>query len=259
MSVAFTYDIPKAEALAKQWERIAPVKIGGPAYNQPGADFIPGMYLKKGYVITSRGCPNRCLFCSVPAREGYRLRELPITEGWNALDDNLLVCSDRHIRAVFEMLSRQPEKPVFTGGLEAKLLKPRHVDLLRESGAKRIYFAYDTADDYEPLVRAGNMLREGGISSASHKASCYVLIGYGGDTFAKAEKRLTDTVLAGFLPFAMLYRNTDGKMDREWREFQSSWLKPKIVGAKIREILSPQSKGGQCNGNNLSKSPAAFR
>ena len=58
-----------------------PVHMGGPAFNMPGGDFVPGMYLKKGYVITSRGCPNRCWFCSVPRREGGRLRELPITEG----------------------------------------------------------------------------------------------------------------------------------------------------------------------------------
>lgn len=259
ISVAFTYDIPKAESLARQWERIAPVKMGGPACNEPGGAFVPGLYLKKGYVITSRGCPNRCWFCGVPAREGYALRELPVTEGWNVLDDNLLACSDRHIRAMFEMLSRQPERPVFTGGLEAGLLKPWHVDLLRESGAKRMYFAYDTPEDYEPLVRAGKMLREGGISEASHKASCYVLIGYRGDTFAKAEKRLTDTVLTGFLPFAMLYRDTDGNVDKEWRAFQSSWLKPRIVGAKIRKILSSQPKGGKFYGDHLSESPAAFR
>ncbi|MGC7872590.1 hypothetical protein ACPUYX_13805 [Desulfosporosinus sp. SYSU MS00001] len=67
ISVAFTYDVPKAEWLAKQWEAAGlPVKIGGPAFDAPGGDFIPGMYIKKGYVITSRGCPNNCWFCRVP-------------------------------------------------------------------------------------------------------------------------------------------------------------------------------------------------
>ena len=82
VSVAFTYDMEKACQLAEQWMKLGvPVHMGGPAFNMPGGDFIPGMYLKKGYVITSRGCPNRCWFCSVPRREGDRLRELPITEG----------------------------------------------------------------------------------------------------------------------------------------------------------------------------------
>ena len=87
ISVAFTWDIPRAERLAKTWEKMAPVKLGGPALGAAGEDFTPGMYLKPGYVITSRGCPNRCWFCSVPKREGS-LRELPITEGNNVLDDN---------------------------------------------------------------------------------------------------------------------------------------------------------------------------
>ena len=67
VSVAFTYDMEKACQLAEQWMKLGvPVHMGGPAFNMPGGDFVPGMYLKKGYVITSRGCPNRCWFCSVP-------------------------------------------------------------------------------------------------------------------------------------------------------------------------------------------------
>ena len=235
ISVAFTYDLPKAEQLAEAWRSLGvPVLVGGPAFNHPGGDFVPGMYLKKGYVITSRGCPNRCWFCSVPMREGGVLRELPVTEGHIVLDDNLLACSDQHIREVFEMLKRQEEKPVFTGGLEAKLLLPWHVDLLREAKTKRMYFAYDTPDDYEPLVAAGKLLREGGITKASHRAACYVLIGYPGDTMEKAEKRLLDTWEAGFIPFAMLYRDKDGQTNPEWRKFQRVWVRPEIICSRLK-------------------------
>lgn len=55
VSVTFTWDIPIAEWLAKQWEPVATVKIGGPAYNEPGGDFIPGMYMRHG----SRQSPDR--------------------------------------------------------------------------------------------------------------------------------------------------------------------------------------------------------
>lgn len=124
ISVAFTWDIPWAEWAARQWERIAPVKIGGPAFNEPGGEFVPGMYMKKGYVITSRGCPNRCWFCAVPKREGGQLRELPVRDGWIVQDDNLLACSPEHIDEVFAMLARQPHRPQFVGGLEAALMTP---------------------------------------------------------------------------------------------------------------------------------------
>ena len=143
VSVTFTWDLPAAERLAKAWEPVAPVRIGGPATGEAGGDFTPGRYVKGGYVLTSRGCPNRCWFCSVWRREGAEIRELPITAGWNVLDDNLLACSDQHIRNVFEMLKGQKSngRIQFTGGLEAKRLKPWHVEVMAGSDspyAKRI-------------------------------------------------------------------------------------------------------------------------
>lgn len=236
ISVAFTYDKGKAEDLADAWEVVGvPVKIGGPAYDDPAdGPFIPGMYVKKGAVFTSRGCNNRCWFCGAWRREG-KLRELPIQDGWNVLDNNLLQCSERHVRDVFEMLKRQPKKPVFTGGLEAKMLQPWHCDLLRDSKAKRMYFAYDTPDDYEPLVQAGKMLMDSGISPRSHTMSCYNLIGYHGDTFEAAEKRMMQTIQAGFMPYAMLYRDSKGEVDRDWHKFQREWLRPALVSHKFGE------------------------
>lgn len=238
ISVAFTYDMKKAEWLELQWRALGvPVKMGGPAFNERGGEFIPGRYLKKGYTITSRGCPNRCSFCEVWKREGKELRELPIKNGWNVLDDNLLACSDEHINAVFEMLKRQKEKPEFTGGLEAKILKPWHAEKLKELKTQRMYFAYDTPDDYEPLVYAGKLLQDVGFKVSSHVACCYVLIGHRGDTFEGAEKRLVDTVKAGFVPYAMLYKDKAGNTDEKWARFQREWCNPRIVTSKIPKIL----------------------
>lgn len=81
---------------------------------------------------------------------------------------------------------------------------------------------------------AGRLLREGGITQASHRASCYVLIGYPNDTMEAAEKRLRDTWNAGFVPFAMLYRDEKGIVNREWGKFQRMWLRPNIVTTKLK-------------------------
>lgn len=247
VSVAFTYDMKNAEWLAMQWRAVGvPVKMGGPAYNERGGEFIAGRYLQQGYVITSRGCPNRCVYadgqkCMVPEREGYELRELTIHDGWNVLDDNLLACSDDHVEAVFKMLARQDKKPEFTGGLEAKILKKWHAERLHEIKTTRMYFAYDTPDDYEPLVNAGRLLQTAGFKMSSHIMCCYVLIGYKGDTFEKAENRLKDTIKAGFVPYAMLFKDEAGNVDAEWAKFQREWCRPIIVVSKIAKIL----KGGQ--------------
>jgi hypothetical protein len=234
ISVAFTWDIPKAEYLAKQWESTAPVKLGGPALGSSGGDFVPGQYLKKGYVITSRGCPNKCWFCSVWRREGTIVRELPIMDGWNVLDDNLLACSETHIRNVFAMLKKQKFPVEFTGGLEAARLKDWHVDLLADLKPKQMFFAYDTPDDYEPLVEAGEKLKKTALAGG-HRLRAYVLIGYPKDTFDLAEKRLKQTWAAGFLPMAMLWRNQDGKTNVNWKRFQRMWARPCITACLCKE------------------------
>jgi hypothetical protein len=123
VSVAFSYDLKEAERLCEAWSQVAPTKIGGPATGMRGEEFVPGKFLKPGYTITSRGCDskNSCWFCEVPGREGS-VRELPVREGANVLDDNLMACSELHIKKVFDMLEGQKKlhrRTYFTGGLEA--------------------------------------------------------------------------------------------------------------------------------------------
>lgn len=228
VSVAFTYDMSHAEWLASQWERIAPVKMGGPAFNRPGGYFQPGMYLAPGYVITSRGCPNSCWFCSVWKREPHLL-ELPIENGFNVLDDNLLACSEQHIRNVFSMLSRQKCAIEFTGGIEAKRLLPWHIDLFLSVKIKRMFFAYDEELDWEPLVHASKMIWQAGFKPSSHTFRCFVLSGYPGDTIAEAENRCRRTFKIGLMPMAMIYRNAKGERKPEWIKWGWRWSRPACI------------------------------
>lgn len=229
ISVAFTYDIPKVENLIRLWQRIAPVRIGGPAYGDPSGDFVPGMYIREGYTITSRGCPNHCWFCEVWKREPS-LKELPIKDGYIIQDDNILACSEKHIRAVFEMLKRQKHRAEFRS-IEAKLIQDWHVELFKEIKTHEIFFAYDTEEDREPLVRAARMLTP---FFNRTKLFCYVLIGYPGDTIENATERLTFVKSLGVCPFAMLYRDQSGKVEHVWKPFQREWCRPAAIYAKVR-------------------------
>jgi hypothetical protein len=240
ISVTFSWDLPEADRLYNEWISIAPTKIGGPATGERGEEFVPGMYLKKGYVITSRGCPNRCWFCSVWRREGEALRELPITSGWNILDDNLLACSNEHIRGVFDMLSKQKHRPFFTGGLEAAKLKQWHVDELLRLKPAEMFFAYDTQDDREPLYEAGKILLASGLKPF-HPLRAYVLIGYPKDSFEAAEYRLNDCIKAGFMPMAMLYRDDTGARSMEWARFQTMWARPAIIWSHYKKFYGVEA------------------
>lgn len=242
VSVTFTWDIPEGRRLKRAWEvRMkqegidAPVKIGGPALGDVRGEFVPGRYLKEGVTITSRGCPNHCWFCFVWKRHPG-LEELPIKDGYIIQDDNLLACSEEHIRAVFDMLKRQKKRPEFSGGIEAKLLESWHVRLFNEVKPNKIFFAYDTPDDLEPLIRARQMF---GDKYDRHKLFCYVLIGGPNDTIDQARERLETVKEMDICPFAMLYRSADGKNDhyndKEWRRFQRQWSRPAIIYARNKK------------------------
>ncbi len=225
ISVAFSWDLLLAEKLAKKWKRVAPVEIGGPATGQRSEEFTPGKYIKHGYVITSRGCPNKCWFCTVWRREGLGVRELPIHDGFDVLDDNFLACSDKHIKAVFAMLRRQKQPIRFTGGLEAARLKDWHLGELLTLRLSTVYFAYDTPDDLEPLQRAGRMLKKAGLLKPNGVVfKCFVLSGFAKDTYGEAERRIRQTTKAGFVPYVMLYRGKDGEIrSGSWRVFRHRW------------------------------------
>ena len=231
ISVTFKYDVPEAERLEKLWRKVAPTEIGGPAIGDPGDEFEPGVYLKPGYIFTSRGCPNRCWYCDVWHREGA-VRELQIKNGWNVLDSNLLACSETHIRAVFAMLNRQKRRPRFTGGLDAELMRPWIAEELKAIRTAGLFMAYDKPQDYEPVAAAARMLWAAGFTKDNHGLRCYVLIGYNVDTFEAAEKRLRQIMTLGLFPMAMLYRHGQEVPAKEWREFARQWARPFLIACK---------------------------
>ncbi len=236
ISVTFTWDIPHAQYLYQSWKMVHPVvKIGGPALDDPGGEFVPGRYLKPGFVITSRGCINRCPYCMAQKREGH-IRELPIMEGWNIVDNNILATSKEHFLTVMEMLKRQHEKPIFTGGLEADLLTDWHAEQLRSTMPDRMFFANDRPGDIVKLKTAQEKLQKVGFTRSHLYA--YVLIGYENDTIPEAENRLKETWNAGYMPFAMLYRDQEGKKrSDDWQRFGRIWQRPAIT----RCLMSPKS------------------
>lgn len=247
VSVAFTADLPRAERLAYEWEGFGRVKKGGPAYRMRSEEFVPGLYIKPGYVITSRGCPCNCWFCDVPKREndyrGAAPREIAIADGWNILDDNLLACSRPHVEKVFKMLSGAPkrwgvERVQFTGGLWAAGLQDYQVGLLADLKPRpKCFFAYDPGDSFETLRSAAKRMLDAGFTECSHRLQVYVLCGFPRDTQDKAEGRMRQMLGIGFTPFAMLWRPMSPSEEKftpapEWGVFQRRWGRPAIIHSK---------------------------
>jgi hypothetical protein len=223
VSVTFSWHRQVGERLAAAWgQYYKDVRIGGPAYGDPGGEFVPGRFMKAGCTITSRGCPKRCGFCVVPTREGG-IRELEIKPGWIVQDNNLLACSEAHIRRVFEMLQQQKRNIFFNGGLDKHYLKDWHRPLFDSIPIGELWFACDTQADLPALERAAKILE--GIELRRRR--CYTMIGYDGESLADAERRIEQVFKLDFMPFCQLYQPDETKVySLEWRKLHRKWSRP---------------------------------
>ena len=233
ISTTFTWSRSRGVSLADCWEEYGAVKVGGPACGDPGGEFTPGLYLKKGVTITSRGCVRNCPFCYVPKREG-NLREININAGNIVQDNSLLACSKSHINKVFDMLRTQ-KKIDFAGGLDCRLLKDWMIEELRGLRIDQLWLAYDNENYKNDLKEAAWKLKK---YFSRNKLRCYVLIGFEGDTLGKAEERLRETWRFGFLPFAMLYQPR--QYTKDWYNLQRNFSRAAITKA----IMEPKKKYG---------------
>ena len=223
ISVTFTWHRREAERLVGSWARFYDdVKIGGPAYGDPGGEFVPGRFLKEGCTITSRGCPKKCGWCVVPQNEGA-LRELQIKHGWIVQDNNLLACSDAHLQSVFDMLRQQKRRIYFNGGLDKHFLKPWHRELFDSIPIGELWFACDETKDLPWMERAAKILE--GIPL--RKRRCYTMIGFDGESLVDAERRIRRVFEIGFMPFCQLYQPPETKVyPLAWRQVRYQWSRP---------------------------------
>lgn len=223
ISVAFTWDKSKAERLRGAWgQYYRVVKLGGPAFDDPGNSFTPGLYVRNGIAFTSRGCNFECPWCLVPKREG-KLRLLEIQPGNIIQDNNLLQCPSSHIQKVFAMLKRQSAVE-FKGGLDSRLLTDDIAEELRTLRIRQVFFSCDTKEAIQPLSQA---LKRLGLPR--QKVRCYVLVKFNpNETISEATERMLQVWKAGAMPFVQLYQPPDKWIDypQEWRYFARTWSRP---------------------------------
>lgn len=229
ISVAFKWDAAEAVRLQAAWsDYYRVVKMGGPALDGEGGEFTPGMYLRKGITITTRGCPHRCPWCLVRGP----FRELKIQPGNILQDNNFCAASFPHVRSAIRMLNKQPRGAVFRGGLDTRILSQAHVDeLAKLRSIRELWFAADTDDRLKGLQGASDLLGPLGLARA--KRRCYVLLAFKGESIAKSTARLEAVWDLGFMPFAQLYQPIGERVayDRQWRDLAAKWSQPKIMKA----------------------------
>lgn len=233
ISVTFTWDKKKGEMLAEAWKKHGDmVYLGGGAISKDyGLDFEPGMYLKKGVIITTRGCIFNCVFCQVREREG-EFRELNIKSGHIIQDNNILASSNNHWDCLMNKLSFEKDIE-FKGGLDKRLLTLKRAKDLRGLKIKSLWLACDQSNGIEGLKKAVRKLQKVGFTR--NHLYCYVLIG---DNARENIYRLREVWKMGCIPFAQLFRNKEDsiKYSKSWKRFQRRWDLPAIIRTRCRSI-----------------------
>jgi len=234
ISCTFTWDMDEAEELAFQWEGVTdkPVKVGGVAYHSPVDNFVPGMYIKKNIIFTSRGCNNNCRWCGVRQIEGT-LRELPIYEGNVIQDNNFLQCSRQHKDKVFDMLRTQ-HGICFRGGLEPDLIDDHFISNIQSLRIAELWLACDTDGALPTFKKVCKKLTDAGYDR--NKIKCYSIIGH---NMEKEEARNREIYNAGAMPFSQLERDFSRhktEYSKEWRDFERMWQRPAATKAHMKAV-----------------------
>lgn len=233
VSVAFTWDLHEGFRLYRAWKQFYEnVQIGGPACGDKGDIFYPNCFLKRGVIITSRGCPWKCPWCFVPEREG-EIREYPLQGdwgGWIIQDNNLLACSKKHQENVFKMLLQQRVPVEFAGGLDGHFLSTWHIDWFKKLRVYQFWFACDHSSSFKRLDKIADLMSD----FPEQKKRCYVMIGYDGESIKEAEIRLEKVYSMGFLPFSQLYRGEKYiNYSKEWKKLNRKWSRPAAYRSNV--------------------------
>lgn len=222
------------------WPELIKV-FGGTGYNlqstlpawvevcTPDYSLYPERYFKKlkrsPFAIghTTRGCPNSCEFCVVPAKEGgLSIATDDIRQFWTGqqeivlLDNNLTAAPFEHFERIIQQIRENRLIVDFSQGLDIWLLNEEHLKILRPGGrdnskeavrlgGKRLHFAWDKIDD-ERHVRAGIKLLTKYYHP--HDISFYVLVGFN-TTEAEDIYRIETLDGMGISIFVMPYRRSD--------------------------------------------------
>jgi anaerobic magnesium-protoporphyrin IX monomethyl ester cyclase len=190
---------------------------------QPATDAIPGS--RSFSIMTSRGCPYRCTFCSqsiMPIKWRARSPENVIEE-WRhlvqdlgaleigVLDDSANIRRNRLIQLSDALIANKLNHVpwIFVNGIRANLADPELLAKLKQAGLKRTAFGVETGDeqmiikidkhvDHDTIRQAFKNAKSAGIETIG-----FFIIGLPGDTRATMQKTIDfaielDPMIANF-------------------------------------------------------------
>jgi hypothetical protein len=133
----------------------------------PDYSIYPDCDYALGYI--TRGCPNRCGWCVVPAKEGdirhyadWRNIVRPDTKKLVLMDNNILAC-DYGVQQLAE-LSQTDYRLDLNQGMDARLVTPKIAEIItRLKWIKYIRFSCDQISQIDAIMNAAELLQQRGV------------------------------------------------------------------------------------------------
>ena len=119
----------------------------------------------RSFGFLSRGCPRGCFFCHVKSEEGTRAHKVAdLSEFWRGQKE--ITIMDPNILAVPEaedLLGQLAESRAWVDinqGLDARLLTPKKIEIIKKIKIKMYHFAWDNPADEDKILPKLQMFSE---------------------------------------------------------------------------------------------------
>ena len=185
----------------------------------------------------TRGCPRRCPFCHVGAKEGPQSYQAAnLTEWWSG-QKNIILCDPNILAAegaeeLLKQLADSKAKVDINQGMDARLITPEIVDILNEIKLKTIHFAWDNYNQKEMVLKGLKIFADGFRRKMAHQAQVFVLTNY--DTTPEQDlERIYTLRDMGFEPYIMIYNKKAA--DPFYKSLQR-WVNQRAIFHKIERF-----------------------
>ena len=204
------------------------------------------------YGFLTRGCPNKCKWCVVPAKEGkitpyMDIEEIAVNGRKNIiLMDNNILASDYGLQQIEKIIS-MGVRVDFNQGLDARLVMDDIAKLLAKvKWMKRIRFGCDTPGQIVECERATALIDKYGYRG-EYFFYCILL-----NDFKESFERVNHWKNKGgrFLPHCQPYRdlNNPHQIIPQWQKDLAGWADKKWVfrSCEFKDFIP--RKGFKCSG-----------
>lgn len=220
------------EVYYKENDRQLPYEV---EHIYPDYSLYPELTKDTAYGFLSRGCPRRCDFCHVEAKEGRNsIKAADLSEFWRGqknivlLDPNITACKDW--KDLFQQLIDSGAWVDFSQGVDIRLMTDEKAELIKQIKTKNIHFAWDRYEDKDIVVPKFKMFKEL-TGWDKRKLTVYVLTNFDTTIEQDLERIYTLRDLV-YHPYVMVYNKEHTKPTDTVRRLQR-WVNNRIIFERV--------------------------